>query len=109
MGYKDDVRKKLYKSYFTRMHASEKDFKHTSNRILNQRMIEKFRKYGKHNILDAGCGDGLFIEQCIASGLRCEGFDSNHELLLVCKKKGLAVKFADLDKRLPYKDNSFDG
>jgi ubiquinone/menaquinone biosynthesis C-methylase UbiE len=107
--YKGKVKAKLYKNYFTKMHESEKHLTFTATRILNDDIIKIFKKHYKKNILDAGCGDGLFIESATRAGLKCEGMDTNNDLLSVCRKKGFTVVYGDLTKKLPYKDGTFDG
>ena len=107
--YKKKAKAELYKNYFTRMHSSEKNLKFTSTKILNNEILNFFKKNNKMHILDAGCGDGLLMDSAKKMGLKCEGFDTNDDLLDVCRKKGFKVKFGDLTKKLPYSNNVFDG
>jgi SAM-dependent methyltransferase len=63
---------------------------------------------GYNKILDIGCGEGKFLiyapKDHIVSGT--EIIDSDIEK---SKKKGLNVIKSNLDKKLPFKDNTFDG
>jgi ubiquinone/menaquinone biosynthesis C-methylase UbiE len=104
--YKSDVMKRLYRNYFLRLHESEKDIEFTSTKLVYADIFKFFK--GRKRILDAGCGDGLFIEFATKKGLRCEGFDNNIDLLSQCKKKGMKVRYANFAEKLPYMDNSFD-
>lgn len=105
--YKSDVKNKLYKKYFLNLHDTEKSIEFTSTKLLYSDMFKIFK--GKKIILEAGCGDGLFIEYGKRLGFKCEGFDNNEELLSFCRKKGLKVKYGDLSEKLPYANNTFDG
>jgi SAM-dependent methyltransferase len=68
------------------------------------------RRYpGRHDldILDAGCGTGLLMQQLQPLG-RVEGVDISEEALEFCRKRGLEnVRRADVIE-LPFGDESFD-
>ncbi|MFA6088460.1 MAG: class I SAM-dependent methyltransferase [Candidatus Woesearchaeota archaeon] len=108
-GYKNSVLHELYKNYFIKLHASEKGLEYTSTKLANTDVLKRFHITKKNHILDAGCGDGLFIESALKRGFFCEGFDSNEDFIQICRKKGITVKYADLSNKLPYKDETFDG
>ena len=107
--YKKKVKGKLYKNYFTTLHASEKKLSVTSTKLVNDDILEIFKKNAKRRLLDAGCGDGLFIDAAKKNGIQCEGFDTNRDLLAICTKKGYSVKYGDISQKLPFADNTFDG
>jgi len=107
--YKKKVKSKLYKNYFTRLHSTEKDLEYTSTKLTYADLMEFFKKNGKKRLLDAGCGDGLFIAEAERNGFYCEGFDNNDELLEVCRKKGMKVRYGNFSEKLPFKDGIFDG
>ena len=107
MNYKEAVKRKLYNNYFLNMHSSEEGLEFTSTKIANKDVLKTFKN--QKYLLDAGCGDGLFMKDALAMGFKCEGFDINRDLLKSCKKKGYKVKYADILQKLPYKDNTFDG
>jgi len=60
-------------------------------------------------VLDAGCGDGRFTK-IIEKSLNCEikGLEYSKEGILLSKKKGLDVRFADFNDKFPFKDKLFD-
>ncbi len=60
------------------------------------------------SILDVGCGVGTLIKSLKEKGLTVEGVDISSVALAKARESGLKVKLADLDEKLPYKDNSFD-
>jgi len=107
--YKQQVKKKLYKNYFTRMHQDESELEYTGTKILNAEVIAQFKKHNITSVCDAGCGDGLFLASATAAGIDCEGFDSNEELLAHCRERGMRVSFGDFATKLPYPDESFQG
>ena len=50
---------------------------------------------GTSDVLDVGCGRGEFIELLQANGISARGLDLNHEMVEVCRAKGLAVEEGD--------------
>jgi SAM-dependent methyltransferase len=50
---------------------------------------------GKHNVLDVGCGRGEFLELLRAAGVGARGIDLNHEMVELCRERGLDVVKAD--------------
>lgn len=65
------------------------------------------------DILDVGCGDGLFMDwlrEALAErkGVSIWGVDYSKYKLGKAKEKGHKVKWCDLEKGLPFKDKTFD-
>ncbi|MEM4259835.1 MAG: class I SAM-dependent methyltransferase [Candidatus Woesearchaeota archaeon] len=108
-SYKINIKKNLYRKYYVRLHQLEKSLKYTSTKIANEDILNIFKNKGKRYLLDAGCGDCLFLEQAKKLGFNAEGFDNNDELLNVCKKKGFNVVKANFNFKLPYPDKKFEG
>ncbi|KKR10650.1 MAG: SAM-dependent methyltransferase [Candidatus Woesebacteria bacterium GW2011_GWA1_39_21] len=64
---------------------------------------------GHKNILDAGCGDGSLSKKIKdETGAKVYGCDISKKGLELARKKGILTKVCDLDKRFPYRANSFD-
>ena len=61
-------------------------------------------------LLDLGCDEGTWtLELAKKAGTReCHGLDMVDERLEQARKKGIIVRKGDLNKKLPYKDSSFD-
>ena len=60
-------------------------------------------------VLDVGCNDGDLGEQLLKNRNDVYGCDIVKKNLKIAKKKGLKVKFVDLEKnKLPYPPNTFD-
>jgi len=57
-------------------------------------------------ILDIGCGFGVLLEK-IPSRKKA-GIETNDFAIKECRKRGLSVIKADVEKGLPYKDSSFE-
>src|SRR3989344_9523839 len=69
--------------------------------------------YGK-NILDAGCGDGVFVRRCIEKGANATGIDISADAIEVCKEKDKKgnyfvgdIKKISLNKKFDYILSSF--
>ena len=63
------------------------------------------------NILDAGCGTGVFTLDFLAAGARVVGLDISVPMLNVARRKTESYAFSALRgdmERMPFKDNSFD-
>lgn len=70
---------------------------------------EKWKLLGNcKNVLDAGCGRGQFIK-FNPYGVKVSGIDFIKPDINKLKNEGYNVKYADLMRKLPYKDSSFDG
>ena len=50
---------------------------------------------GLQNVLDVGCGRGEFLELLRAAGMEARGIDLNHEMVELCRGRGLDVTKAD--------------
>lgn len=70
-------------------------------------IISKVVGKGK-KVIDFGCGDGSLMEILIKSGNICKGVEVSQSGLNVCRGKGLDVIKSKADRKLPFKDKSFD-
>ena len=61
---------------------------------------------GASDVLDVGCGRGEFLDLLRADGTTARGLDLNHEMVEVCRERGLDVSEGDL---LGYLDSLPDG
>lgn len=50
---------------------------------------------GARDVLDVGCGRGEFLELLAAHGIPARGVDVNHEMVEVCRARGLQVDEGD--------------
>jgi O-antigen chain-terminating methyltransferase len=50
---------------------------------------------GASDVLDVGCGRGEFLELLRLRGIRGRGIDVNHEMVELCRSRGLDVEEAD--------------
>lgn len=50
---------------------------------------------GASDVLDVGCGRGEFLDLLKAAGVRARGIDTNHEMVEICRARGLNVAQAD--------------
>ena len=50
---------------------------------------------GAPDVLDVGCGRGEFLELLRAEGIAARGVDLNHEMVEVCRARGLDVDEGD--------------
>lgn len=76
---------------------------HTIFVHLLSKLLNKKRKY---EILDAGCGTGLFAQKLRKFG-RVSGIDYHPEAVRLSKKRGVKAVRGDIS-HLPYKAKSFD-
>lgn len=67
-----------------RFRGSEEDIKNRQRSYL-----EIFR--GRQNVLDLGCGRGEFLELLQDNGVSARGVESNTDMFLLCRDKGLDV------------------
>lgn len=102
-GFKYDQKNFLY--FLKRMFFSNKRTDTHYNLILLDRW-KNFKDCQK--ILDVGCGLCEFLKFNPYSK-DVVGVDFIMEIVLEHQKNGFPVKFGDLNKKLPYKKNSFDG
>jgi SAM-dependent methyltransferase len=59
--------------------------------------LEEYLPYfeGASDVLDLGCGRGEFLDLLTARRISCRGLDLNHEMVEVCRARGLHVDEAD--------------
>lgn len=50
---------------------------------------------GAADVLDVGCGRGEFLDLLRGAGISCRGIDLNHEMVELCRARGLDVARAD--------------
>jgi len=74
-----------------------------------KKVINKCNINAQDNLLDIGCGSGLFIKMVCAKGAAANGIDLSNELLAIARKRnpGATLLNQDMDY-LPFPDNSFD-
>ena len=63
------------------------------------------------DVLDAGCGPGLYLTELLNRGARVTGFDASQEMVDLARARigpGSPVDHAVLGKELPYPDGAFD-
>jgi SAM-dependent methyltransferase len=60
--------------------------------------LESYLPYfdGAADVLDVGCGRGEFLDLLNARGITARGLDLNHEMVEVCRARGLDVAEADV-------------
>ncbi len=63
---------------------------------------------GKGKLVDVGCGIGRYGLKLKKMGFSVYGIDVNKEALKVCKKKGLNVKYSDVQAKIDFPNNYFD-
>lgn len=51
---------------------------------------------GASDVLDVGCGRGEFLELLKSRGIAARGIDLNHEMVELCRARGLAVSHGDV-------------
>jgi SAM-dependent methyltransferase len=63
-----------------------------------RRRLESYLPYfdGTSDVLDVGCGRGEFLDLLKARGISARGLDSNHEMVEVCRGRGLDVSENDV-------------
>jgi len=62
-----------------------------------RRRLESYLPYfeGASDVLDVGCGRGEFLDLLKARGISARGLDLNHEMVEVCRARGLDVAESD--------------
>jgi SAM-dependent methyltransferase len=60
--------------------------------------LESYLPYfeGASDVLDVGCGRGEFLDLLAARGIPARGLDLNHEMVEVCRARGLDVAESDV-------------
>ncbi len=66
----------------------------------------RFDMKAGQKLLDVGCGRGDFLRGFIRYGLECYGVDQTTSAQKICPEA--EIKVADLERKLPYEDNTFD-
>ncbi len=73
------------------------------------KLISKLKLSKKTKFLDIGCGNGKFLTAVKKIfNINCQGIEYSKQAIKICKEKKLNVKFRDIEKKFPYKNNSFD-
>ena len=95
--------KKHYEKYWNSKKSQEQFFGYERNWLLPE-----FFQKGEY-VLDLGAGDGAVAEYLQNNvGATVEGFDISEKAASVAKKRGIKVTVGDVEKKLPYKDKTFD-
>lgn len=71
-----------------------------------EELWKNFEGYSK--VLDVGCGSGKFL-LVAPKNHKVTGTEIINQEIKKCREKGLNVIQANLDKKLPFEDNFFDG
>lgn len=62
-----------------------------------------------NNVLDVGCGTGLFTETFINAGMEATGIDANTEMLAIARSQVPAAQFLEAPaEKLPFDTGTFD-
>lgn len=97
------------KKWFSRNNAFKYLEEDKENKIRIKKVINLLKEQERSKkILDLGCGDGQISKRIKDLGFEVYGFDFSKKNLRLAKKKGIKVKFGDLNKKIPYKKESFD-
>jgi O-antigen chain-terminating methyltransferase len=68
-----------------------------SQEVIRQRLESYLRFFeGTSDVLDVGCGRGEFLDLLASRGITARGIDLNHEMVEVCRARGLDVTEADV-------------
>lgn len=79
------------------------------NKIRIKKVINLFQKQNsKKRVLDLGCGDGQISKKIKDLGFDVYGVDLVKGNLNLARKKGIKTKLGDLNKKIPFKNDSFD-
>lgn len=73
---------------------------------LAKHLATKFGMKAGQRLIDVGCGRGDFLRGFIRLGLECYGVDQTDAAKKICPEAD--IKIANLEKELPYPDNTFD-
>jgi O-antigen chain-terminating methyltransferase len=76
--------------------AFENQFRGSQERIRER--LESYLEYieGTADVLDVGCGRGEFLDLLAGRGVRARGLDLNHEMVELCRARGLDVAEGDV-------------
>jgi len=97
------MRKDLYQELFE---VENNHWWHNHKRKVIHQMIDKFAQRGM--VLDIGAGTGKMLSELKTKGWEVMGIDREQEAVKWSKKRGVKVKLTDIEKKLPFKKNSFD-
>lgn len=53
--------------------------------------LESILKYKPDNLLEFGCGEGMFLEK-ISSSIKCSGVEINQDAIKICKEKSIHIE-----------------
>jgi SAM-dependent methyltransferase len=74
-----------------------------------KKVLEQLALNEDHDLLDAGCGSGLFSYLAIETGVSVTGVDAAPGLLEIARRRNPQNNFLEEDlEALPFKENSFD-
>ena len=71
-------------------------------------ILERLKALPRADVVEIGIGDGSFLRKVQDLGYNCMGVDFLDENLKIARKKGLKVLNADLNRKLPFKNESFE-
>lgn len=80
------------------------DIRNTRYRKVN----EVLKKFPKGKILEIGCCGGEYLEFLRKKGWKVKGIEISKKAVQRAKSKGIDVKTYDVNKKIPFKDESFD-
>lgn len=67
-----------------------------SPEVIRQRLLDYVPVFdGQQDVLDIGCGRGEFLDILGHAGIRARGLDINHEMVEVCRQRGLEATEGD--------------
>lgn len=72
----------------------------------HKRILELLKPKANDRVLEIGCGFGVLLKKI--SSKRKIGIESNDFAIEECKKRGLLITKLDVDKGLPFKNDSFN-
>lgn len=78
--------------------------------INKQIIMKRFPQLNNQNILDLGCGYGVYTNYFRTVNVNAIGIDGSKEMLRLAREQypDCHFQFADLSQPLPFSDNSFD-
>jgi SAM-dependent methyltransferase len=88
-GWTGDLNSYKYVGFEDRFRGSREDI-----RARLQAYVPLFA--GRTDVLDVGCGRGEFLDLLREAGIGARGLDTNHEMVEVCRSRGLDVVEGDL-------------
>ncbi len=89
------------------MQANDLKKKNEKNILKRLSLVSSSRKI--QYILDAGCGDGELSKKIKKiTNAQVYGVDISPNKCKLAEQKGIIIKEADLNKKIPFKDNFFD-